>query len=137
MAKTIIAACGAGGEGLERGEVRGGRGGIVGAGEGVPDAGGGGGRLRAGGGNDGGGKSGDEASVAGIGRGGEVDREADGDGARSGALRIGEMGIVERGFELLPLVDADTDAGGAPVDEFGEGGGGGDVGLGGGIKNTG
>src|SRR5882757_10622841 len=51
-------------EGLERGEVGGGRGRVAGSGEGVCIAGGGGGGLFAGGGNHGGWKSGDEASAA-------------------------------------------------------------------------
>src|SRR5579859_529516 len=82
-------------EGVERGEVGGGREGVAGAGEGVCGFGAGRGGLFAGGGNDGSGKSGDEASVARFGRRGAVDREADGDGSGGGFVWVGEVGIVE------------------------------------------
>ena len=56
-----------------------------------------------------------------------------GEGMASGksgaAVWVGEMGIVEREFEPLPLAVADTDAERTPLDESGAGGGGVFVGV--------
>ena len=71
-----------------------------------------------------GGKSGDSASVAEFGDGGGGVTERNGEREGGAAVWVGEVGIVERESEPLPLGVADTDAGGTPVDEFGAGGGG-------------
>ena len=77
--------------------------------------------MLAGGGDDFGGKSRDPAPAAEFGRGGHSAAERNGEGKGGAAVWVGEVGIVEREFESLPLVGADTDAGGTPVDELGAG----------------
>jgi len=80
--------------------------------------------LLDGGGDNFGGESRDPAPAAEFGRSG--DGAAPGNDQRKGgaAVWVGEVGIVERELEPLPLAGADTDTGRAPVDESGASSGG-------------